>query len=89
MRKSLLFLAAFMMLAVGCNKDNGPEGDKPSGESNTVSATIADNEASTWFGGESIFLNAGTGAYVYNDDKPSFPVCIPRALVGKESQRGA
>lgn len=71
MRKSLFFLTAFAMLAVGCNKDNGPEGGQPTGSGTTVSATIADNEASTWRGGQAIYLNAGNGAYVYNGTTPA------------------
>lgn len=72
MRKSLLFLAALMMLTVGCNKDNGPDGgDKPSAENTTVSATIADDESLTWKGGESIFLNVNQNAYVYNGQEPA------------------
>lgn len=72
MRKSLLFLAALMMLTVGCNKDNGPDGGKnPSTENTTVSATIADDESLTWKGGESIFLNVSQNAYVYNGQEPA------------------
>lgn len=72
MRKSLLFLAALMMLTVGCNKDNGPDGgEKPSTENTTVSATIADDESLTWKGGESIFLNVSQDAYVYNGQEPA------------------
>ena len=71
MRKSLLFLAAFSMLAIGCNKENGPDGGQPSGEGTSVSATIEDNEALVWQSGQSIFLNAGTDAYVYNGTAPA------------------
>lgn len=72
MRKSLLFLTALMMLAVGCKKDNGPAGGgKPSGENTAVSATIADDEALTWWGGQSIFLNVSDNAYVYNGAEPA------------------
>ena len=66
MRKSLFFLAALTLLAVGCNKENGPDGGSTSGTNTKVSATIADNETSAWRQGQNIFLNAGTGAYTYN-----------------------
>ena len=65
MRKSLFFVAALAVLAVGCNKDNGPEGGQPSGESTKVSATIADNESAVWQASDAIFLNTGNEAYVY------------------------
>ena len=71
MRKSLFFVAALAVLAVGCKKDNGPEGGQSSGESTTVSATIADNESAVWQASDAIFLNAGNEAYVYNGSTPA------------------
>ncbi len=67
MRKSLFYLTAFIVLAVGCNKENGPEDGQTGGGTDTkVSATIADDETLTWRQGQKIFLNVGADAYTYN-----------------------
>lgn len=80
MRKSLFFVAALAVLAVGCKKDNGPEGGQSSGESTTVSATIADNESAVWKASDAIFLNAGNEAYVYNGSTPANTASFEGAL---------
>ena len=79
MRKSVLFLAALTMLTIGCDKEGGSEGDKPSGENTKVSATIADNDALTWWGGQSVFLNVGDKAYTYNGTEPANPASFEGA----------
>lgn len=71
MRKSLFFLAALSMLTIGCNKEGGPDDNQPAGESTKVSATIADDEALTWWKGQSIFLNVSDKAYTYNGAEPA------------------
>lgn len=71
MRKSVLFLAAAMMLAIGCDKENGPDQGQSSGENTKVSAKIADQESLTWQPGQSIFLSVGNDAYIYNGKTPS------------------
>ena len=71
MRKSVLFLAAFTMLAIGCSKENGPGQGQSSGENTKVTAKLADKESLNWLSGQSIFLNANSDAYVYNGTEPS------------------
>ena len=71
MRKSVLFLAAFTMLTIGCNKENTPDQGQSSGDNTKVSAKIADKESETWLSGQSIFLNVNSDAYIYNGTAPS------------------